>query len=146
MRPRPAWLPDYLLPFLQADPVRVLRTVIAAESAGEIMDGKRAVGLVCRTRSELAWGWSTDIVIVCLQPKQFTALWRDWPIRKNACLEAFETSVSDSATAAAEVLDGLPDFTDAATHYFNPDLVLPSWASHLVLKRKIGHHDFYGFL
>lgn len=37
----------------------------------------------------------------------------------------------------------LPDNTDGATHYFNPQVVLPVWAKEMVKTVSIGHHDFY---
>lgn len=35
------------------------------------------------------------------------------------------------------------DPTMGATHYFNPGMVLPDWASKMVKTVSIGHHDFY---
>jgi hypothetical protein len=37
----------------------------------------------------------------------------------------------------------LPDITSGATHYFNPNVVLPSWAAKMTKVASIGHHDFY---
>lgn len=35
------------------------------------------------------------------------------------------------------------DLTCGATHYFNPSIVLPSWAASMTKVASIGHHDFY---
>ena len=35
------------------------------------------------------------------------------------------------------------DLTDGATHYFNPGIVLPSWAASMTKVATVGHHDFY---
>ena len=37
----------------------------------------------------------------------------------------------------------LPNITAGATHYFNPNVVLPSWAAKMTKVASIGHHDFY---
>lgn len=37
----------------------------------------------------------------------------------------------------------IPDNTEGATHYFNPNVVLPSWTKDMVKIKSIGHHDFY---
>lgn len=37
----------------------------------------------------------------------------------------------------------LGDNTNGATHYFNPNVVLPSWAASMTKVASIGHHDFY---
>jgi N-acetylmuramoyl-L-alanine amidase len=35
------------------------------------------------------------------------------------------------------------DVTDGATHYFNPNVVLPTWAASMKKVKTIGNHDFY---
>ena len=35
------------------------------------------------------------------------------------------------------------DLTSGATHYFNPGVVLPSWAAQMTKVASVGHHDFY---
>lgn len=45
---------------------------------------------------------------------------------------------------ADQVMSGIdPDPTNGATSYFNPAVVLPSWAASMTKVASIGHHDFY---
>ena len=143
---RPVWLPDHLLPFWNATPFQTLRALIRGEAEGESWDGKVAVGCVVRNRAMLAWGWSSDLVEVCLQRHQFSCFWTDWRLRSKACLDALEDSGDQCADAAHSVLRDCPDLTEGAVFCFNPKLVKPQWASALCLKCRIGGHDFYVYI
>jgi spore germination cell wall hydrolase CwlJ-like protein len=44
---------------------------------------------------------------------------------------------------AVKVLTGkLKDSTDGATHYYNPSLASPDWATSMIVTRSIGNHVF----
>lgn len=147
--PRPQWPPDRLLPYWNSTVLQVLRATIVAEAVTERAAGQLAVGCVIRNRSLLRWGWSSDIKTICLQPWQFSCWWGiDFAKRKADIDQAMqdESRFPSAHVAALKTLRGEPDITDLSLHYFNPRLVLPSWASHLVRKCRIGSHDFYGYV
>ena len=146
---RPTWLPEHLLPYWNGTPYQVLRATIVAEAESESAEGQYAVGCVVRNRALLQWGWSSSIVVACLQPWQFSCWWGEGFIARQKVLKLAmrsETAFPIASDAAYRVLKNEPDITATATHYFNPDIVKPNWASHLIRKCRIGAHDFYGYI
>jgi spore germination cell wall hydrolase CwlJ-like protein len=52
-------------------------------------------------------------------------------------------ALREATRIARHVINGYPDITSGATHYFNPDLAAPKWAGDLQYITKIGNHVFY---
>lgn len=141
----PPWVPDYLLPFWQADDASVLRALIMGEAEGEGDAGQIAVACVVRNRLTQHPGrWGESYQSVCLYPHQFTCFWRDWVTRAASCHRGLADRAPRSVhDAAAKVIAGEPDITDGADFYFSWDVVFPSWAPQMRLTVGIGRHRFY---
>lgn len=124
----------------------MVRTVIG-EAAGQPDEGQAAVAHVILNRSQNPqWGGSPSQVV--LAPNQF----EPWSTRSKQ-LMAIDPN-SPEYQHAAQIVDGavageIPDPTNGATYFLNPDIVkarrggtLPSWAQGP--GQKIGQHVFYG--
>ena len=112
------------------------------EARGEGAEGMRAVGHVIANRVAMANAPWDHVITKKWQFSSITAVDDPqlgvWPEQPDA---TFDT--------AMQLIDGIynytdtPDPTHGATHYFNPHIVLPSWASLMVKVATIGNHDFY---
>jgi len=116
----------------------VMVETIAGEAAGESFEGQVAVAEVIRNRADLGGWWGNTPEEVCLKRWQFS-FWNDrwlasrWLGRNKGALEV--------AGRAWEASDG-SNLTGGATHYYNPRLASPSWASKLRNRVTIGNHVF----
>lgn len=122
----------------------VART-IWGEARGEGERGMHAVANVIMNRARVGGWWGNSPVEVCLKPAQFSAWNRNDPnfdfARKVTTQDPqFRLALQIAGRAIAGTLD---DITGGATHYFNPNVVLPSWASALTRLTDIGNHRFY---
>ena len=138
----PTWLKPHLYEFYDLGELLLLATCIYGEAASESYDGKFAVGCVVRNRVEVPGWWGDSYHRVILSPKQFSCFNLDAPtlsMMKNPKGRAWQ----DSLKAAREVLDGKPDITGNATHYFADYIKKPEWAKRMVKTCKIGVHEFY---
>jgi spore germination cell wall hydrolase CwlJ-like protein len=142
---KPRWLKPTLESYWHSGKYPLLTALIVGEAEGETAAGMFAVGCVVRTRVRMPSWWGTDWNTIILQPHQFSCFWSDFGKRHKRMRQALEAPqlFPECAQAAIMVLDGEPDITADATHYFNPAVVLPSWANHLIKTARIGHHDFY---
>lgn len=116
----------------------VLALTMWREARGEGRDGMQAVGCVIRNRVKQDWAATIE------QRLQFSSLTAagdpmliQWPLPGD---KQFED--------AMELADGIfthliPDNTSGATHYFNPSVVLPTWAASMTKVATLGHHTFY---
>jgi len=107
------------------------------EARGESMEGMVAVGHVVLNRVEKKKRSAEDII---LQPFQFS--WHNgnvFPPIKD--YESFITCTLAVEDLIAERLAG--ETLSGSDHYFNPSIVLPSWAKKMKLIKRIGNHDFY---
>jgi len=109
------------------------------EARGEGREGMYAVGCVVRNRVV-----ANDWELVMAKKRQFSSLTApgdamlvQWPLQGDL---PFETAME---LAEAIYSGSLPDITEGATHYFNPNVVLPTWAKDMTKIKSIGHHDFY---
>lgn len=109
------------------------------EARGEGAEGMKAVGCVIRNRAHNGT-WS-QVMTAKWQFSSLTApgdpMLVQWPVQEDA---QFLMAMS---LAAGIYLGTIPDSTDGATHYFNPNVVKPKWAQTLTKVVTIGHHDFY---
>jgi N-acetylmuramoyl-L-alanine amidase len=111
------------------------------EARGEGRDGMRAVGHVIRNRVDAAMGDWDHVITKKWQFSSLTAagdsqliVWPDSPDGE------FETAMN----LAEDIFTNIdPDITVGATHYFNPHVVLPNWASQMKQVATIGNHVFY---
>ena len=111
------------------------------EASGEGVEGMRAVGHVVANEvkvTKLTWEsvilnkWYISSMTAPGDPG--TVRWPRYP--DNSFVTATELAI--------EIYQGInTDNTDGATHYFNPHIVLPSWAKYMIKTVTIGNHDFY---
>lgn len=111
------------------------------EARGEGRDGMRAVLHVINNRAKLSGKSWPEIVYA---PLQFTSM--TYGKDPELCLvpvtpDGQFATAYDLADAVYQGTD--PDITNGATHYFNPNIVLPSWAAKLTQVATIGHHIFF---
>lgn len=107
------------------------------EARGECLEGMLAIGHVVMNRASRK---GVTVKEVILQPWQFS--WHnggEYPPIENynslaVCLNAAEKLIN-------ERLSGKDLWR--ADHYFNPSIVLPSWAKNMKFIKRIGNHDFY---
>lgn len=117
----------------------LLALVMWREARGEGSEGMKAVGCVVRNRVKNdTW---TQIITAKWQFSSMTApgdlMLIQWPVEGDSqFLEAM--LLADGIYNGAIV-----DITNGATHYFNPNVVLPKWAASLSKTMTLGHHDFY---
>lgn len=154
----PSWLPAYLIPLWEMDETALLRGLIMGEAEGEGLAGKCAVADVVVNRVMLAeakrvtW-WGRTLHEVALKPHQFSCFYADWKGRKRAiyagarredlpaCADADKAARHALARLAGDPTQG--DRSFGATHYFNPKIVLPTWAHGMTKLVTVGGHDFY---
>lgn len=123
--------------------LEVLARIVKGECPANVpWEGKVAVASVVLNRVRSS-SFPNSIPGVAHQPSQFSCYNPGYPRR-----ELYGGSVpSWCYDAAREALAG-SDPTYGSTYYFNPHLVLPSWADDLDFVRRIGDdasntHDFY---
>ena len=123
----------------------VIRTVWD-EARGEGPDGMAAVTHVIMHRRSRD-RWPDTLGGVCTQPLQFSG----WNSKAPHRLRMLTVDESDPHyMEAIHVVSGcllgqIPDPTNGADHYFNPDAVVrqPEWADETKLTVVIGRHRFY---
>jgi spore germination cell wall hydrolase CwlJ-like protein len=123
----------------------LIRTVVF-EAGSESDEGKAAVVHVILNRIK-SDRWADTIKGVVTAPWQF----EPWMTRRKEikALSADDPRYQDAARIADAVLSGdVPDPTEGATHFLNPDIVrkrrggsLPAWARNG--GQSIGRHTFY---
>lgn len=127
----------------------VIRT-IAGEALQEGPSGWAGVASVIRNRTQ-SRGYPTDPASVALQKNRGTYQFTAWSPRYGNSNPQTIKPGSKSYEAIGRVVDGvfdgsIPDLTNGAVNYFNPDIVLPSWGNVLARKNDvtIGNHRFVG--
>ena len=120
----------------------LLSLTLWREARGEGRDGMRAVAHVIANRIKAGMAKDWDHVITAKW--QFSSMTAAadpelilWPEQPDPAFE--------DAMQIAELIYSGGDFdlTNGATCYFNPAVVLPSWAAKMTKVASIGHHDFY---
>lgn len=111
------------------------------EARGEGADGIRAVLHVINNRSKQR---NKSWAFIVYERLQFSSMtYKNDP---QLCLvpDAADQRFKMCQALAQSVYDGQDDdLTAGSDHYFAPATVLPSWASTMTFKKRIGHHDFY---
>ena len=113
----------------------VIRTLIA-EGVGEGQEGMRRIAETILTRAEQRGISPAEVV---RQRAQYTGYSAPGP----AAVRAFNDPAALSAAQAAwELAQGPDDPTGGANHYWNPNIVNPSWAGGMRQLGRYGNHAF----
>lgn len=117
--------------------LRCMADNIYHEARGDTRQGQIAVGLVVMNRVKSRHFPNTPCRVIWERAQFSWTLDRSlWKIRNPKAYRVAEQ-------IAREVLSGQhSDFTNGATHYYQPDLVNPAWSKSGVDKKKIGAHLF----
>jgi len=146
----PKWLQIHKQVFYNLTELELLACVLYGESATEPDDGKFAVGCVIRNRVRLRGWWGGTYRHVILAPKQFSCFNFKINNKTNSLLKYMLNAMRKRTVKyvaceaqAKLILEGKPDITGSATHYFNPSIVKPTWSAKMVRTARIANHDFY---
>lgn len=124
----------------------VLAQTIYGEARGEGSDGMAAVASVVMNRARIGGWWGDSVIAVCKAPWQFSTWNANDPNR--ALIEAKRPGAGDAAfddawaIAGLAIAGGLSDSTGGATHYYNPAVANPQWASAWTPTASLGNHVF----
>jgi len=137
------WTQDRIYKWLEGlDAEAALTACIVGEAAIEPFLGKLYVACTVRNRvADRRWPDSYQGVLSkrlhfsCFNEKEFR------PEIMRPVREAIWWRECKYA-AWGVVNDYVSDVTKGATHYWNPDIVQPSWTNKLKLLDKVGHHQF----
>lgn len=151
MTDMPPWLTTRLEFLWRATDLQLCRALIVGEAEGETDEGMRAVVWVFRNRTRYAHlgmtkQWHPSLTYNILFPHQASCFWADWSKRERAIKNAvaFPERYATADRAAQEALtEKYPDPTHGADHYFNPNIVRPTWAQAFTYTVRIDHHVFY---
>lgn len=119
-----------------ADRDDIIDTIIA-EAYGEGSEGMRRVAETILNRSDIRGITPGEVV---RQPDQYTGYWSPGASAQEA---QRQQEARDAAWAAYELAQGPDDPTRGADHYFNPNIVQPSWARNMEPTGQYGGHAFY---
>lgn len=129
-----------------------LTLTIWGEARGEPIEGKVGVAMVMRNRLLAYYRGANSYVDVCTAHAQFSA-WTD----EAAQMQAEADLLTGDPTlahhpdpvlrlcweiAGATIAGTLADNTHGSNHYFNPGVVMPSWAPGVFVLAELGHHRF----
>lgn len=114
----------------------IINTLIA-EGVGEGEEGMRWIAETILNRAEQRGISPAEVV---RQRAQYTGYENPGPAARQA--QALPTARS-AAQAAWLQAQGPDDPTGGANHYFNPNIVTPSWASAMTPTGQYGNHAFY---
>lgn len=127
----------------------VLARTIFGEARGEGLAGMVAVAWTIRNRVEdgkdKSW-WGEGYAGVCLKPYQFSC-WNKNDPNYPYLSGARPIPAAEFATCrrvADQVIDGVPDPTGGATHYYATTMPkAPDWAAKAKRTLKLGNHVFF---
>ena len=134
-------LPARLMPFMQANEPQLMAAVMMGEAEGETDIGKAAVLGVIMNRVRTRHMGCETVHQVALKRHQFSCFWADYELRRQVMLDAILSPPVILARIINQVLDGY-DPSCGALYYFNPQVVLPSWAGTMRQTARIGQHMF----
>jgi spore germination cell wall hydrolase CwlJ-like protein len=114
------------------------------EASGEPLEGEQAVCHVMANRLKDG-RWGATLASVVLWPEQFSCWLAGDPNRHRMAITPDIDPVLQRIQACLKsALDGSAvDITAGAMWYFNPSVVLPSWAQRLTLAGQFGSQLFY---
>ena len=114
----------------------IINTLIA-EALGEGPEGMRRVAETILNRSQIR-GMTPEQVVT--QPYQYTGYEHPGPAAVAAQSDPNAITAAEAAWQLAQQPD---DPTNGADHYFNPNVVQPSWARSMTPTGDYGGHSFY---
>lgn len=108
------------------------------EARGEGIQGMQAVSNVIRNRARRS---GLTIYQEVTKRFQFSAI----TAPGDPMLNVYPDRDDKQWLAAQDIVDNehIEDITQGATHYFNPQVVLPAWSASLTKVCSLGNHDFY---
>ena len=116
----------------QSEELNCLAALVYFESRSEPLEGQAAVAHVALNRVK-ARLWPNGLCAVAREPHQFADI-----DRTPHEIEAWKTA----RTIAWLALNGLPDPTNGATHFFAHEKVTPYWAEKIESTTTIQNHQF----
>ena len=122
---------------------KILALTLWFECRGESIEGKRFTASVIWNRAAEPKG-KYDLSWVVLRPRQFSC-WNNRDTRNltEPDRDFSEDKVWDDCVAiATEMVNGTFMPVTDATHYFNPNKVMPEWADALRDVQDVGRHRF----
>lgn len=127
----------------------ILARTIYGEARGESISGQEAIASVVLNRVDFAkrkgrYWWGSNIVDVCLSPKQFSC-WNPKDPNRSLLEKADESDIGFcicKRIALRAVSGLLEDKTEGATHYHTRNL-RPRWSLGKIPCTEIGSHVFY---
>jgi spore germination cell wall hydrolase CwlJ-like protein len=132
----------------------VLALTIYGEARGEAVEGKIAVGNICRNRLKTN-RWGATYERVCLAPMQFSCWTPKGGLSNYIALKTLAQRIMDGHPPDDDVLDecywiaagiqngAARDNVNKATFYFVTKSKTPAWAISHVPVCVIGAHSFY---
>lgn len=111
------------------------------EAAGEPVVGKWAVGQVVLNRVEDT-RWPDTVCGVIKDHKQFSWYWDGKSDKPKKDSKAWKDSVKVANILLYKHKSPMYDFSEGATHYYNPNLATPNWRNAGTLTTVIGNHVF----
>ena len=111
------------------------------EASTENIPGKFAVGQTTLTRVA-DWRWPNTVCEVVKDYKQFSWYWDGKSDKPNMKSRAWEDSLKVANILLYKHKKPLYDFSEGATHYYNPNLATPYWRNEGELTAVIGNHVF----
>lgn len=117
------------------------------EASNQGRDGLRAIIHVIDNRAKDPRNrWPKSWAAIVWQFLQFSSITApgDPEVRADRVPIFPDSIFADSYDIAGVIQSGGDfDLTNGATHYFNPSVVLPTWARTMTKVASIGQHDFY---
>jgi N-acetylmuramoyl-L-alanine amidase len=124
---------------MNLEDILIAARTIFGEARGEPYEGQKAVGHVILNRAAK----EGSVAGVCLRPKQFSC----WNLGDPTRERMVQVTIDDPKfrTALKAFLDAVEelDWTNGATHYFNPQLASPKWAEGKQPIVVVGRHKFF---
>lgn len=131
------------------DPVEIeeavcLTEIVQYEASGEGWTGKQAVANVALKRAEPNVHFPDSICEVLEFPKAFSHRIKGQDLSDIDLAEPSDlNSYKETLELVVTAIEGdLPDITDGADHFYNPDRANPSWAQNPLSLVDIGNHRF----
>ena len=123
--------------------IEILARTIYGEARGEYRNGKVAVAWVILNRTS-APRWKSDIMSVCLQPKQFSCwLPKDPNFQKLKSIQMDDVHYRECYGVAIAVCTGVDADNTSGSKHYHASKIKPNWARGKTPVCRIGNHSFY---
>lgn len=124
--------------------VQIGAATVYMEASGEPPDGQRAVAHVLINRLKTG-RWGDTLSAVAWAPYQFSCWMTSDPNKERlAPIPDDDPTLSQMEEYIRSAMDGSdPDPTGGATHYYDPEVVAPTWVTGATKTATIGKHVFF---